>query len=701
MCRFALRSHPAEVGGGLAALMPAASGRPNRWPALFAVLTLAGLIAAGVVSAWRVQRISGWGIDACLSCHVPASSVAGYLQLLHTSEIHWLRERGIGALIPDSGGDTAQRRIWRQERRAGYRVVAFASTLKEVPVEQEGDQLPENLLAVYRAFVETAKDTAGEVDAWEMVGEPETMYCRDLPDHVAAIQKAVYLGLKAGVREASMHEAEERKSGARLPIALPPPPAPGVLMGALAYAPGPWLERAAENGIYDYTDGLNMHFYGQASDLAGVIHAQKAMAKRYIGDRELPVWITECGVDSVPSDNLNEARGREIQRQFTIATAKTAAEEGVAVFFPFIFVWPGSTYAMVQADGSAFPAWNAYAEYTYGHPLAARPALAPPPQVARVVPQWAPNYSTCVPQKVSGTYWFKDRKKVIDPIRGALVFYNFSDAPVQGRVTVVVPDGFEISAEDGGLLTGRELEIPAMSSARFAVRCSVTGTGYRRGYVAVRFVLERSPEAEPGASTLAFGLETRPKLRRLPLRFSIDAYRPSKGGFQWIWAPEPYSVTSERGVWTGLNGVRVLGDAHSIGEFTKFSIPGRLSDPRLPPMAVTRVNGLKAVPNGFLHLRTGPESDFHVRIRVDLIDKNGQRFSIYENFGKNLFLYQLNDTYLGFDDFQLYVFGRCLEKPVFRPEDIREIQLRFFTQAPSKSVVVRLDVVAPGTNGAR
>jgi hypothetical protein len=148
-----------------------------------------------------------------------------------------------------------------------------------------------------------------------------------------------------------------------------------------------------------------------------------------------------------------------------------------------------------------------------------------------------------------------------------------------------------------------------------------------------------------------------------------------------------------------LNDVKISGSqaagSDGLGETWSFQLADKQTDPRFPPMAVTKVNGLPAVANGFFRIRAPAGEILKNSIRLDLVDKHGQRFSIAENFGQNRFKPYLRKNLLAYKDFHLYAWGRCTDDPRFRPEDIREIQLRFYGSPHDDPVQLRLDVVAP------
>jgi hypothetical protein len=240
-------------------------------------------------------------------------------------------------------------------------------------------------------------------------------------------------------------------------------------MGALGLPPGPWLERAAANGLLDYTDAYNFHFYGHAKDLGGVIAAHRAASRRLSAKREgrsakseaasakgqvhgaegsdalrlplgtlptsateLPMWITECGLDAVPGDDfLNPAR-RQLQAEFTVETARQAlAAEDVAVFMPFILAHQDDPYAMTLSADRPLPAWDAYAKFTRENPWPERPLAREPHEPNPIVVQWLSDNRTCLPRKVGGTYRFRANES----IKGELRVYSFGEQAVRGRLS--------------------------------------------------------------------------------------------------------------------------------------------------------------------------------------------------------------------------------------------------------------------------
>jgi len=610
-------------------------------------------------------------VDACLTTYADAQTRAAYLPQLQTAGISIVRERAPNPAMADFSA-------------AGFRVLSFLD-LGLLPIEQRGDALPEDLLGVYTAAKAMQRRHGGYVDAWEMVCEPDVGYCRDLPDRLAAFQKAVYLGIKAGAAE------------------TPSTRAPMVLMGALALPPGPWLERAARNGLLDYTDAYNFHFYGFAEDLNGVIRAHRAFVERWAmrpdGRRppSLPLWITECGLNAVePGDFLNPAR-RQLQAEFTVATARQArVANDVAVFMPFILVHEGDPYALTLAPDRPLPAWTAYSDYARRHPFPARSLVNPPGAPNQIVVQWMPDLRTAIPHKVSGSYRFWEQ----EPMRGTMRIYNFGPQPTHGHLeagalphvalsspmlSVVAPKDNAPGTQPGW--SSSKLVIAPMGRVDVPVTLTPLTPVYFRDFWECRFRDERG-----NCAGTYFGLEALPHEEEFTTK-PLALLPPQRGQ---VGHPELDGevVTSQSGAWGGLNGLHV--EEHDGGLSASVDAPNR--DPLQPAVAVARVDGLPA--HGFLHLKLDQPMDSNFQVRVDLVDRKAQRFVIWENFGATYFGLR-DDVWLNLEDFGIYFWGRCTESPILDPAHVEEIRIRCYFNRANDPRVIRLSLLQPVAEASR
>lgn len=696
---------------------------------------------------------SGWGIDASLATHVEQSELAAYTGLLKRSEVHWVGERGVTGWAQDRKYKWDRVPVFRALGESGLKVIAYAQLPDSPKPRDAANSLPEDLLLVYDQGRRLQREFGSLVAAWQMVTEADLGYCTDLPDRVAAYQKALYLGLKAGGK-AQLGDRSSGLNGGDAPKMERPSPngtigVQIVLMGALGMPPGPWLERAAVNGLLDYTEAYNFHFYGHAAHLTGVIEAHRSAA-RQLGVRgyeldgtntpnsepltpnarqpSLPLWITEAGLEAVSKDDFLNPQRRQLQADFTISTAQQAlAAEDVAVFMPFILVHDKDPYAMTLSPWETFPAWEAYAKFTRENPWPNRPLAREPHEVNPVIVQWLPDNQTTVPRKVSGTYRFKEGQT----IRGELRIYNFGDHAMTGRIEAVQlknavamlgAKGEERRAEDGRQISeGRrqtsDLRIPAMGMVSLPLEFTATAHGYFRETWSAAFVeVGAKGETLSGkgrVSRVSFGLEAWAKIEDFneePL-----ALHPLPAGDLRFPQIEPYAAGEQVGVWTTMNGLRAALPREAPLEVRSYALRGPsthnnerlppnadrpttltawvdtvVSDPLAPTMAVSAVNGLPST--GFLRLQLDKPMTKERKVLVVLVDDRGQRYTIWENFGADYYGSR-SDIWLNLEDFNADFWGPMSADYSFRPERIREIHLRLYLNTPNDKVEVSLSLL--------
>lgn len=628
-----------------------------------------------------------WGIDGVITLFPrDDADFEGYVELLKDSGVPWVRERGINPK-PE-----LQTRL-RAMNDAGLHVVAFAGTPGAPGPQRPGNQLTEDLLAVYRASFGLARDYADVVTAWEMPGEPDIGYCRDLPERLTAYNKAMYLGLHDGAAAADR------------PVI--------VLNGALGLPPGPWLERATANGFFDYTDAANIHFYGLASDLEGVIASHRAFLREHVDlrDREplptrrlrfgekgwrphrptkggpaplslrrpgLPIWLTECGTNVISADDFLNPERRAYQAKFAAETALIAwRQPDLAILMPFILVRKDDGHAMTLSATEPLPAWTSYADVVRRNPWPDRALVQRPKAPSRLVLQWLPAAGQGLPHKMAGTYRFVDNT----PMEGEVRVYNFGKQERRGRLNWTRPGSVGVTLADPG-----ELIVPPMGSVVVPLSFMPKSAGYFRDQWRIEFL-----PTDGGAETwpLSFGLERQPNAADFtlaPMRVTAEP------GRDWERLLLPGSkLTSVRGPWRGVNGVEVMSDSGEKA-IASFRIMAPKAHPLQPPGAVAGVQGLPG--DGFLRVTTDQEFQVFRRVRLDLIDDRGQRFTIWENGG---FDYQgdRRELWLSFEDLHLYFWGRATPRPRFDPTRIVQLQIRVYAPNTAEEIPIWIEVAQP------
>jgi hypothetical protein len=691
--------------------------------AFFVGLLIAAQISGQVKSPSQVYSNfgSGWGMGAYLLRDVPRDEVEPWLVSLHEAGILWSRDDSpqhtntLGHI-----GDARERLLAMQK----YGVYSLA--IAEPPGQaqpQSGEFVSSDLGSVFSAARLQARTYGGLVHAYELSNEPDVGYFPEMHDRYAAHAKAMYLGLKVGARDA----------GLDVPV----------LNGALALTPGPWLERAARCGVLDYADAWNVHYYGHADGLTPALNSfaesfrelpktawYKASACAPASDR--PIWVTEYGSIQNRSSDLHEKTRRALQAVELITVAKEAYRNPqLAMFMPYVLYRPNDPrHSLTRGLHDPYSAWTAYAEFTRQNTWPSdRPlwgaAIDPNP----VVLQWCPDLTTTIPHKVAGTYRWRSKGK---PIRGVFRVWNFGDEPVRGCLVWDAPwkkasaIGTALGSGEQGVFS-KQISVPPNGGVTTLdlMLLSPAGTDWFREYRQVWFVDQHSR-----SSSLYFGVERHPaqaKFELSPLvnaadtRVSVNSKQTGPRSQLLLTRQSPdyiktkvssddfpkfplfgdYRLNGRSGPWLRLNecAVDLVSDEKIAYGPTKspkwrFGV-NRLDDDFIyPPQAIARVSGLPQ--KALLRLQLDRAMTRQESLRVDLLDTEGRRFTIFEALGRSYFEPSEEQTsvWLALEDFHPFFWGKITSQRRLVPIEVVEVQVRPML-AEGHSLTVRIDVCTP------
>ena len=615
-----------------------------------AVLSATCLIGFSSVAA--ESESWGWGVDGCINTYASASERPALIRLLRESHVGVERERSPNDQVLVDGKISIDG--YKNIVDSGLRVVAFANLDKYALRKVPGEALPYDLLEVYEAASNLAERYSDSVAGWEMVGEGDIGGCRDLPERVVAYQKALYLGLKdGGVR-----------SG-RDPI---------VVMGALGLPPGRWLERAARDGLLEYTDAYNFHFYGRENEFLGVLLSHKDFAERGVDSgRRLPIWITECGIDVMAHNqsSVDPVRLAAENSFFETTARESLACESVALFMPFILCHQNDGFAL-SSHGLPLPTWNSYSNFCRTHRWPRRPVAAPAIAPSTTVMQWLYRPGSALPHKVSGSYRFIDS----NPIDGSIRIYNLSNFERSGVLTV--SRGQKVLIEG---LPNKVLVIPPWSVAIVPLKIDAhLRSQYFYETIQICFV-----ETKGKTSTTTFSVETDPRNCSLPASSLSLANVNSPPESQFPTKDIPSHVSTDK--WRSINGMTIT---HWDGSVLEARAEDN-GDPLAPPLAASIIQGLPR--DGFIRLERVPGgAGGPFRVRVDLIDDIGERYSIWEEAGVP-FDAAGKDSWLRLGDMSPFFWGKCVPAKQYDSSRIREIQLRIYPTTRRQLIRLKLSVV--------
>lgn len=221
----------------------------------------------------------------------------------------------------------------------GFHQVAVATLPNRRGPGQVAESLPKDLFDCYWFCRTNLPKFSGIEQVWEIYNEPDFYFVLDNADHMAAVLKACYWGVKAGA------------------------PAAKVLMPPLAFVPGKYAHELARNDLFSYTEGYNFHFYGWAQDFPRVLKAHEGYRSAYAA--RLPIWMTEAGYYSLTAAGRTNPRRLAEQQAFHEQMAVLGHSEGIDFYFPFSvtpFQEGQFDLAMTTPDLVPRPALQSYLE---------------------------------------------------------------------------------------------------------------------------------------------------------------------------------------------------------------------------------------------------------------------------------------------------------------------------------------------------
>jgi hypothetical protein len=670
-----------------------------------------------------------WAVDGCFQSFYPNhESVQKVTDIIQDSRVHWVREQGSYAdPLAANPLTSGTRNTWGFLKSREFSVFSLLQRLhRKTPSDNPVFQLPTDLLKIYFVQRFQSRLNADLVNAWELFNEPDLGFCIDNPDQVAAISKVLYLAVRS-VR------------------ADPLLPEPAVIAPSLASLPSVYWDRIARNGLFFYQEAYNFHYYGWIQSLGDTIDAHRiyienvqkqALFPISVGAEQFPIWCTEInGIFQTKSDPEN-LFGRRLQATYMRESVRIAHQKRLALLTAFVSIFPKEPwYSLFNADYTPNRVWKAYAAEIevlskQRDKGPKQPLFQVPEHVNPIVVQWRPDPSYTVPNKFAGSYRFREMERRSDgqidywPIKGAFRVYNFSKKERRGRLNLVLTGRDHFDAPSGD----KELTIPAIGYVDVPVEFThPKGSGYSYSELSGRFV-DAVETAEP-PSLIYFAVETPadpaildsvalqihdeagvhlrmesatqmrsreslktdplPSDRNLPAEPDAVALFPSNTlengllDYFCLYHHDRYSVTSHSGIWHGMNGVRVQTLEPSQPNEIALEVEileTRDTDPSWRAVAVCKVNGLPQ--NGWLQIESDRGlSTIGFDVNVQCIDRYGQAWNIYENFGNDYF-FPGTVKWLRLSDLLPKFFGNVRGQLQMNPAEIREIQLHI--RAPDK-----------------
>lgn len=264
-------------------------------------------------------------------------------QMLRKVGIGWMRERlSWGQVNPERGKlewgkyETVADILYKQGVRE-YQIFHDSPSWTH-PGKQT--RCPDDLREVYRFTKEASAHFAGRILAWEPWNEPDISFFDQLGDKYAGLQKAAYLGFKAGNSN--------------------------VLVLSCSFCRGrsPFSDNVFESGLGAYMDIFNFHTYAPIAHYEDNLASWIGLTRTYRVSRR-PIWLTEAGIRLVAADGETLSREQErAQAEFVPRSFATSLASGVDKHFFFVLpFYPehGVQFGALHRDLSPRPALLAIA----------------------------------------------------------------------------------------------------------------------------------------------------------------------------------------------------------------------------------------------------------------------------------------------------------------------------------------------------
>lgn len=336
------------VAHGLAESGPADLGRLSvgyyevRWRSADSART--NRVSAGVLARPRsaTPATSPIGLDVAMAWFYPEEKMPAAANLCALAGVNWVRDRLSWAeMEPDRGRFAATNRYdasARIQSAAGLRVLQVNHS-SPAWANPQTKRFPLDLRDAYNFYRTMARRWRGQVAAFEPWNEADIeMFGGHTGDEMAALQKAAYLGLKAGNPDV---------------IAC---------LNVFAVHRASTLRDFAENEAWPYFDTFNLHHYEPFASYPKLYADFRAVSAGR------PLWVTESSVPVQWSGDrsLKEPTDADLalQAERVAKTYASAIHEGARAVFYFLlphYAEGQTQFGILRPDLTPRPAFVALA----------------------------------------------------------------------------------------------------------------------------------------------------------------------------------------------------------------------------------------------------------------------------------------------------------------------------------------------------
>jgi hypothetical protein len=338
-----------DYDGNLVSQIAVTNGKAalGKLPVGFFRLDLPGAsnsISLGVISSLQAPTPSNSpiGIDVAMAWFYEEDRMAAVANLCALAGVNWVRDRLNWAQMESQKGQFAASNRYDAsalaQSRAGLRVLQVIH-LSPHWANPNPKRFPLDLRDGYRFYEAMARRWRGQVQAFEPWNEADIpMFGGHTGSEMAALQKAAYLGLKAGNPEIV------------------------ACLNVFALHNRSQLEDLDANESWPYFDTFNLHHYAPFDEYPKLYADFRAVSAGR------PLWVSECSlpVKWAGSESLKEPTDadQKVQAERVAKTFACSLHEGAAATFYFMlphYIEGQTQFGILRSDLTPRPAYVALA----------------------------------------------------------------------------------------------------------------------------------------------------------------------------------------------------------------------------------------------------------------------------------------------------------------------------------------------------
>lgn len=291
----------------------------------------------GVISSHDGNTSDRVGVNVAVEWLSLFEHLEELAELLKKIGVRWVRDRVTWGEIQKEPGNYSWEiydRIVDEFRNHNINIV---QVFQDSPLWTHPGQItllsPEDLRDVYSFCKTAAEFFKGRVNAWEVWNEADSIYWPDLSDRFAGLQKAAYLGFKAGESDVN------------------------VLISSFCKGASTFAKNLFKCNVSAYFDSFNYHTYNPIENYSERIESYAGLLNEN-NCNDKPVWLTEAGIYLKENNGSMSKQDKLHQAEFIPKSIALMLASGIEKYFYFLlpsYVEKGIQFGSLKEDLSPNP----------------------------------------------------------------------------------------------------------------------------------------------------------------------------------------------------------------------------------------------------------------------------------------------------------------------------------------------------------